>query len=149
MDNSFSCAAVSPPPPCSPSPHHLPCTLCNELWFFTISWPVAVVCVRLRLERVHWWYWCLCCNPFVHDRDVWACQGVAVRGAESGAEGEGKRGGWNKGGTGGDCLTWSLSSHIPFPQSPSIHSTSPFSSLSLPQQIYHDSLLPIVHFKSN
>jgi len=42
--------------------------------------------------------------------------------------------------TGGDCLTWSVSSRIPFPQSQSIHSVSPISSLSRPRRSYHDSL---------
>lgn len=42
--------------------------------------------------------------------------------------------------TGGDCLTWSVSSRIPFPQSQSIHSASPISSLSRPRRSYHDSL---------
>lgn len=95
---------------------------------------------------------CVCVR--VHVRGCWSSRAwcVSMSGCrceergERGAEGEGTRGeersgdGWRKGGTGGDCLTWSLSSHIPLPQSQSIHFTSPLSSLSRPQWIYFNFL---------
>jgi len=68
----------------------------------------------LVLRRMCWSHWGLSASVRK------SC--VSMSGCRCGAEGEGTKDGWRKGGAGGDCLTWSLSSHVPFPQLQSIHS---------------------------
>ena len=149
----FFCCCYSSASFCSPSPPPSPPLYSLEwasvFYNHSLGWGqltnglythvCVCVCVRAR-GCVLVILVSMCGSPSVHEHDVWACQGVAVREEESVvAKGEGRRNGWRKGGTGGDCLTWSYSSHIPFPQFQSIYSTSPVSSLSQAQWLFHNS----------
>lgn len=137
-------------------PHlpHISSSLLNELQFFTNhsqGWvqltnsPRARMCLWLNvcwphrgsvLEHICAWVGCV------------SMSGCSWKGrAECDAEGEGTSDAWRKGGTGGDCLTWSVNSNIPFPQPQPIHSNPP---LHVSQSIAIMIPFPnIMHFNSN
>lgn len=140
-------SSYSPSPPPSPPFHSLEWASA----FFTVthwdegSWPTACACVHAPHSRpvisvsawepICAWAWCV------------SMSGCSCKGrAECGAEGEGRRGGWRKGGTGGDCLTWSLSSHVPFP--PNLNPSTPLLFISTTADLLWFPL-PVVHFKGN